>query len=399
MLGRFLLLALPLVSAVAVPAPGPDGKYTLTADGITAKFIAYSAAITNLIVSDRNGVKRDIILGYDNASYYPVDPNHPDYGAVPGRYTNRIANHTYVLDGQRYYTEANDGNGTLHSGLNGWSRRFWNVAAVTKNSITFTLRDESYASTGMPGLVLGSVTYTITAKTWSTKLTGVAVTHRTPLMLTTHPYWNLDAFANPSTDLILNHTLSLPYGTRMIGIDTTTQSDGSLPKVPAGSVNDFWSKPKQLGASSGDPAWVGNCGSAYGCSGYNNQWIVDRPAYASSKPVASLSSAWSGIKWDLYTDQAGVVIYSCYWMGGESCHTFPLLTGLTWLLLGSNQIKASQGGPASNGFVQRNGCVAVEPQDWIDGINHPEWGRLDNQFYGPGGKPFESTITYKFSTI
>ncbi|PVH85923.1 putative aldose 1-epimerase [Cadophora sp. DSE1049] len=376
----FACLLLPL-SALAVLAPGPDGTYTLSAPGITAKFIAYSAAITSLIVSDRNGVKRDIILGYDNGTFYPVDPNHPDYGAVPGRYTNRIANHTYSIDGTRYFTEANDGNGTLHSGLNGWSRRTWNVSEVTNSSITFTIRDEGNSSVGFPGLVLGQVTHTITANTWSTKLSAKAVDHKTPIMLTTHPYWNLDAFANPATDLVLNHTLSLPFGERMIGIDGTTQSTGELPKIKKGGVNDFVSKPKQLGASMSDPEWVGNCGSAFGCSGYNNQWIVDRGTPDMDKPIATLSSDWSGIKWDLYSDQAGVVVYSCYWMGG------------------ANELKKSQGGPASSGFVKSNGCVAVEPQDWIDGINHPEWGRTNKQIFGPDTKPYESWISYKFSTF
>ncbi|KAF4630456.1 hypothetical protein G7Y89_g7681 [Cudoniella acicularis] len=377
------LLALPLLASAnyRVPPPGPDGKYTLKAPGIEAKFIPYAACITNLVISDRNGVSRDIILGYDNASLYPVDPNHPDYGAVPGRYVNRIANHTYVLDGERYYTEANDGNGTLHSGTNGWSHRTWNVSEVTNNSITFTIRDEGNSSLGLPGLVLGTVTHTLDEKSWSTKLKGVAVTHKTPLMLTTHPYWNLDAFSNPATDLILNHTLSLPYGKRMIGIDPTTQSTGALPSVPKGSVNDFWSAPKQIGAGIKDPAWVGNCGSAFNCSGYNNQWIVDRDVIEASKPIATLSSDYTGIKWDLYSDQAGVVVYSCFWMGG------------------ANALKKSQLGPATNGFVRSNGCVAVEPQDWIDGINHPEWNRTSKQIYGPDTKPFESNIQYKFSTF
>ncbi|CAG8982522.1 hypothetical protein HYALB_00002302 [Hymenoscyphus albidus] len=365
----------------SAPAPGPDGKYTLTAPGITAKFIAYGASISNLIVKDRNGIDRDIILGYDNASFYPVDPNHPDYGPVPGRYTNRIANHTYVIDGKRYYTEANDGNGTLHSGLNGWSRRTWNVSDVSENSITFTIRDERNSSLGMPGLVIGTATHTLSKSSWSTKLTGVAKTHKTPLMLTTHPYWNLDAFGNPSTDLVLNHTLSLPFGKRIIGIDPSTQSDGSLPRITKGSINDFWSAPKALGTNSVQAEWVGNCGTGSGCSGYNNQWIVDRSEKESEKPIATLSSDWSGIKWDLYSDQAGVVVYTCYWMGG------------------SNELKASQLGPATNGFVKSNGCVAVEPHDWIDGINHPEWGRLDKQIFGPDTKPFESHIQYKFSTF
>lgn len=111
---------LPLACA-ALPEPDANGKYTIQAEGIKAQFIPYSAAITNLFVSDRSNVTRDIVLGYDTAAEYENDPNHPDYGAIPGRYVNRIANHTYKMDGVRYYTEANDGNGTLHSGLNGWS--------------------------------------------------------------------------------------------------------------------------------------------------------------------------------------------------------------------------------------------------------------------------------------
>ena len=68
-------------------------------------------------------------------------------------------------------------------------------------------------------------------------------------------------------------------------------------------------------------------------------------------------------------------------------------------MIGIIPIKADQGGPASNGFVQQNGCIAVEAQDWIDGINHPEWGRLDKQIYGPGSKPYENEIVYRFSNI
>lgn len=86
----FTLLVLPLSVLSAWAPPGPDGKYTLTAPGITAKFIPYAASITNLVVPDRNGTLRDVILGFDNATFYPVDPNHPDYGAVPGRYTTAL---------------------------------------------------------------------------------------------------------------------------------------------------------------------------------------------------------------------------------------------------------------------------------------------------------------------
>ena len=220
----------------------------------------------------------------------------------------------------RYYTEANDGNGTLHSGTNGWSRRIWNVSEVTNTSITFSLRDVGNSSLGFPGLVLASVKYTVSPYTWSTVIKATAPELKTPVMSTQHAYWNLDAFANPKTDLIYNHTLSLPFGNKMLGIDPTAVPDGSIVDVPKGSVNDFWSKPKQLGASLSDPSWVGNCGSAFNCSGYNQQILVNRSPAQLDKPqaapVATLSSDFTGIKWDLYSNQVGTVLYSCFWMGG-----------------------------------------------------------------------------------
>jgi aldose 1-epimerase len=124
----------------------------------------------------------------------------------------------------------------------------------------------------------------------------VALDHDTPLMLTIHPYWNLDAFQNPSTDLIYNHTLSLPFSKRIMGIDPATVCTGAIPDIPKGSINDFWSAPKRSGASINDPVWVGNCGTGSGCGGYNNQWVLDRNASQTSMPVASLSSDFSGIK-------------------------------------------------------------------------------------------------------
>jgi aldose 1-epimerase len=117
-------------------------------------------------VKDKNGVDVDVVLGYDNASYYPVDPGHPVYNAIPGRYSNRIGNGTFSINGTKYFTEKNDGPNTLHSGTNNWSFRFWNVSGLTNNSITFSLHDPSLAEQGLVGRVLSSVTYRLTPKTW-----------------------------------------------------------------------------------------------------------------------------------------------------------------------------------------------------------------------------------------
>jgi hypothetical protein len=75
-----------------VPSPGSDGKYTLCSEGIRANFIPYGGSISNLFINDTNGVERDIVLGFDNATYYSIDTSHPHLGGVPGRYANRIKN-------------------------------------------------------------------------------------------------------------------------------------------------------------------------------------------------------------------------------------------------------------------------------------------------------------------
>ena len=73
-------------------SPDADGKYTLVSEGIRAQFIPYGASITNLFINDTSGVERDIVLGFDNATYYSEDKSHPHLGGVPGRYANRIKN-------------------------------------------------------------------------------------------------------------------------------------------------------------------------------------------------------------------------------------------------------------------------------------------------------------------
>lgn len=81
------------------PIPvGNDGKYTIVAEGIRAQFIPYGASLTNLFINDTNGVERDIVLGYDNATYYTQDASHPHLGGVPGKWARIIVSLTNLLD-------------------------------------------------------------------------------------------------------------------------------------------------------------------------------------------------------------------------------------------------------------------------------------------------------------
>ncbi|KAK4644738.1 hypothetical protein QC761_307540 [Podospora bellae-mahoneyi] len=391
-LGAFLL-ATPTLSAPSFTGePDSSGKYWLFAPGITASFIPYGASISNLFITDKNGIDRDIVLGFDNATYYSVDPVHPHFGGVPGRYANRIKNSTFTLDddGEDYHIRPNEnptaahpaGVNTLHGGPDGWDHRNFTVVTYTKSSITFSLVDPD-GKEGFPGEVISYITYTLSNRTWDAKMVAIPTTKKTPIMLSSHTYWNLDGFANTETPTALNHTFYLPFSGQTVAVDSILIPTGEISPAPKGSVNDFWSAPRQIGEGFSLEGIQGNCGGS--CTGYDNCWLVNRNYpydwRSEDKMVASLASEWSGIKLEIWSDQEAFQMYSCNGMNG------------------SMPIKATQGrddGTGSRG-VEKYGCVVLEVQDWIDGINHPEWGRGPKQIFEPGGDPYVLQVRHRFS--
>ncbi|KAJ6439607.1 aldose 1-epimerase [Purpureocillium lavendulum] len=387
------LAALPLAlaqdsesSSNTKPKPDKDGKYWIYGDGLKASFIEYGASVSNLIFNDQYGIERDLVAGFDNATYYSVDKQHPHFGGVPGRYANRIKNSTFEIDGHKYKVKANenptkdhpDGLDTLHGGPDGWDWRNFTVVAHTKNSISFTIFDPD-GKEGFPGDVHSMITYTLNGRDWDFQMVALATTKKTPIMLSSHTYWNLDGFANNETNTALNHTLSLPYSGQRVGVDNILIPTGDILANAKGSVNDFWSKPKQVGASFGDKEIVGNCG--FNCTGYDNCFTINRESlgnfdWRTEGPVATLSSDWSGIQLDVFTDQTAFQVYSC---GGQN---------------GSMALKKTQGTKKQR-TIAKYGCLVLEVQDYIDGINHPEWMR--KQIWGPEDGPYVLNAKYRFS--
>ncbi|OAQ79958.1 aldose 1-epimerase [Purpureocillium lilacinum] len=380
------------------PKPDKDGKYWIYGDGISAAFIPYGASVTNILFKDQYGIERDLVAGFDNATYYSLDKQHPHFGGVPGRYANRIKNSTFEIDGKKYKVKANenptkahpDGLDTLHGGPDGWDWRNFTVLAYTKNSITFQIVDPD-GKEGFPGEVVSWATYSLNGRDWDFQLVAQSLTKKTPIMLSSHTYWNLDGFANNETNTALNHTLHMPYGGQRVGVDNILIPTGDILANAKGSVNDFWSKPKQLGADLEKPEIVGNCG--FNCSGYgkffhpkslpNNCYTINREGEFDwrTAPVATLASDWSGIQLDVFTDQTAFQVYGCH---GQN---------------GSMALKKTQGvKPANKDFprtIAKYGCVVLEVQDYIDGINHPEWGR--KQIWAPEDGPYVLKAKYRFS--
>ncbi|KAG6009842.1 hypothetical protein E4U43_008674 [Claviceps pusilla] len=375
------------------PQPDKDGKYWIYGDDISAAFIAYGASVSNFMVKDRYGIARDIVAGFDNASYYGQDKQHPHFGGVPGRYANRIKNSTFEIDGVKYHVTPNEhptkehpkGVNTLHGGSDGWDWRNFTVVSHTKNSITFSIVDPE-GKEGFPGEVVAFITYSLNGRDWDFKMVAEATTKKTPIMLSSHVYWNLDGFANNVTNTIFNHTLHMPYAGLRIGVDNILIPTGDILANKEGSVNDFWSKPKQIGASWGDEEMKGNCG--FNCTGYDNCYINNRGAlgpydWRTQGPVTTLSSDWSGIRLDVYTDQDAFQMYSC---SGQN---------------GSMALKTTQGveGDKFPRTIPQYGCIVLEVQDYIDGINNPEWMRSKKQIFEPGGDPYVLQAKYRFSLL
>jgi len=375
--------------------PDADGKYTISSEGIRAQFIPYGASVTNLFIKDIRGVERDVVLGFDNATHYGVDKSHPHLGGVPGRYANRIKNATFTINGQTYKVDANENGGlnTLHGGSNGWDYRQFEVIAQSESAITFAITDPD-GTEGFPGTVRSYISYAVTPYQWHMRMNATR-TKWTPVMLSSHVYWNLDGFQNPNTPTALNHSLWLPFSGMRVDVDGILIPTGVILPNPPGSVNDFWTKPKEIGTDLAKPELVGNCGT--GCTGYDNCWLVNRDQYkwnqAATKsrhsdkwwrgsPVASLSSDWSGIQIDVYSEQEAFQVYSCNGQDG----TLPL--------------KKTQGffnDTSRPRVTQKYGCVVMEVEDWIDGINQPAWQRGNRQITGPGLPAYTLEATHVFS--
>ncbi|KAL2008143.1 hypothetical protein VTN00DRAFT_8125 [Thermoascus crustaceus] len=372
----------------------PFQVYTISAENITAKFIPYGARLISLLVPDRDGNLQDIAVGYDDPRQYVKDTEgkHTYFGAVVGRYANRIKNGTFEIDGKEYHVPANENNGmdTLHGGFVGYDQRNWTVTSTSKNAVTFTLLDKALED--FPGDVITHATFSVDTPEnpaglpqLTTKLVSLSLTQKTPIMLSNHIYWNLNSFKEPT---ILDNTfLQLPLSQRYVG------TDGIL--IPNGTILDVSQSPhSSMDFTAGklvgqDLQYTeGICGTD--CVGYDNCFIVDRPpsfAPDSLIPVLRLNSSTTGISMEVSTNQPALQIYACNGMDGS-------------IPVKPSQVKRNQAsGQGSVDTIQKHGCIVIEPEGWIDGINNPQWGQLPSQIFSPETGPAVNWATYKFGTI
>ncbi|KAG7090153.1 hypothetical protein E1B28_011762 [Marasmius oreades] len=401
----FLLASLSFVRA-AEPA-WPFDVTTLSApDGsITAKFVSVGATMTELWVKDRNGKARDVILGYDDNTNLLTDPNHPVFisllhpsttspelmsvytilSSAPlqlfssgskGTFSIPITKYAQPPGPGVYQIPTNDHDGqvcktfhllpyetvTLHGGILGWDRRNWTIVSRSPTSVTYKHVDP--ADEGFPGNVTAFATHSVSNGGSLKTSVFATATEKTPIMLTQHIYWNLDAFQDGTND-ILSHHLQVD-SSKVVDLDGNAIPTGKFISA-TGTPFDFRNE-QEIGARWNTTKDL--CGP--GCQGYDHCWIYDRNV--SSRTGTSLWSDKSGIRLDITSNQPAVQVYTSFWLNTPR--------------------KVVHGGPSKN--YTSWSAVAIEQEGYVDAINTPEWGV--DQIYGPD-RDFTWSSTYKFSVM
>jgi aldose 1-epimerase len=337
----------------------PEGKaveiFTLrNSQGMEAQITSYGGIVTSLKTPDKHGQFADVVLGFDNLDGYIK--SSPYFGALIGRYGNRIANGKFSLDGKTYTLATNNGVNALHGGLKGFDKVVWTARPLpTAHGPALIL---TYVSPGgeegYPGTLSVTAIYSITEANELRLDFSATTSEKTVVNLTHHSYFNLRGSGD-----VLNHIVT-------INADKFTPVDGGL--IPTGELRpvtgtpfDF-TTPHTIGErinANDDQLKLGN--------GYDHNWVLNKQDNKLSL-VATASEPTTGRAMEVWSTEPGTQFYTGNFLDGT-------VTG--------------KGGWA---YKFREG-FCFEPQHFPDSPNHPAF---PTTVLNPGEK-FSSTIIYKFS--
>lgn len=293
--------------------------YTLrNACGLEARITNYGGILVSLMVPDRNGDFRDVVLGFDNLEGYLNE--HPYFGATIGRYANRIAAGRITLEGRDYRLTTNNEGNHLHGGLKGFDKIVW--VAAERESVNGPALDLRYESgdgeEGYPGTLSVDVTYTLSNDN-ELKIDYRATTDKTTIVnLTHHSYLNL---RDTGSSDILEHELMIDADD-FLPIDEFSIPTGEIRAV-IGTPFDF----RQL-TSIGAQICQKDLQLVYG-NGYNHNWVLSR---AQQSPAAVLYDPASGRVMEVLTTEPGLQFFSGNFpdgkFGGKGGKTYPSRSGI-----------------------------------------------------------------------
>jgi aldose 1-epimerase len=361
------------ISASVTRAPFgnlPDGRaveqFTLTnAHGVEVRAMTYGGIITVIRTPDRSGHLDDVVLGFDSLAGYLS--GSPYFGAIVGRYANRIARGQFTLDGTTYRLARNNGPNSLHGGVRGFDKVLWSGEPFSGDSgVGVTLRYTSAdGEEGYPGAVAVRVTYTLTPSDELIVDYEAHTDRATPINLSQHTYWNLHGAGRGD---ILDHELTL-------NASAFTPVDSTL--IPTGDITPVQGTPFDFRASTPVGARIEQSQAQlrYG-RGYDHNWVLDRRGGAGGAGstdlmhAARLVDSGSGRALDVRTTEPGVQFYSGNFLDGT-------ITG-------------------KGGRVYRHRAgLCLETQHFPDSPNHPNF---PSTILRPGDA-YRSRTTFGFSVV
>lgn len=340
----------------------PDGTvvdlYTLTnVQGTRAKIITYGGIVTSLEVPDRAGKLADVVLGYDTLDGYIS--NSPYFGAIVGRYANRIAKGKFSVGGNSYTLAQNDGENHLHGGIKGFDKVVWEAEPVkSKESVglrlTYLSKD---GEEGYPGNLNSTVIYSLTNKN-ELRIEYTATTDKDTIVnLTHHSYFNLAGAGSPT---ILEHEM-------WINADYFTPIDKGL--IPTGERRSVKGTPLDFTQPNSIGKRIDQRDDQLGYGrGYDHNWVLNKTGRTLTL-AARVHEPVTGRVMEVYTTEPGLQFYS------------------------GNFLDGSAKGKGDKRYAKRSG-FCLEAQHFPDSPNKPDFPSV---MLRPGQKYTQTTV-YKFST-
>ena len=336
--------------------------YTLSnSKGMEVCLTNFGARIVSIMVPDRRGTLRDVVLGYDNIAQY-ADYQHfgSDFGAAIGRYANRINQGRIIVDGKTVQLPRNNYGHCLHGGFTGWQYQVYDGKQLNDSTVEMSLVSLD-GDNGFPGTVRATVRYTLTADNAIDIRYEATTDKKTVINMTNHSYFNLNGTPSQHCE---NQLLYI-NADRYTPADTTYMPTGQMLKV-AGTPMDF-RKPTPLSKDINNQRFA----MTRNAHGFDHNWCLN--TWHNGQPdestvAASLYSPKTGIMLQVFTNEPGIQVYT------------------------GNFLDASFAG--KHGYrYPKHSAVCMETQHYPDSPNHPEWPST----WLETGKKYSSHCIYKFS--
>ncbi len=332
------------------------GLYTLTnANGMEVTVTDFGGRIVSVMVPDRAGELRDVVLGFDNIDDYIHVPS--DFGAAIGRYANRIGQGRFTLDGKVYELPKNNFGHCLHGGPDGWQYKVYDVVEADDSHIVLAMHSPD-GDANFPGAVEATVTYRLTDDNALDISYEAASDAPTIINLTNHSYFNLSG--DPSTS-ICDDWLWIAADS-FTPVDSTFMTTGEIVPVE-GTPMDFRTA-KRIGDDIDRYDFV----QLKNGNGYDHNWVLATAGDITRK-AAEVRNDVSGIVLEVYTDEPGVQVYTGNFLDGS-------VTG-------------------KHGIVyNQRAAICLETQHYPDSPNKPAWPSVVLR----PDETYRSHCIYRFST-